>query len=315
MVIYLSPLRSLVLLQDFSRLLGTSAVKTTRFRPSAGGRSPVLKELGRLTPIRKEIDGPYQPGQLFVHKVFAYRGVVICSFSCRVHEKLKAPQKSESTFDSTVSCFYQVLIHRRDWRHMRMPTDLTTYLGECNSRGERPLAVIHGMDCVAHEEIIPYASCETKPVDHELFERIFEVRSGSTEESNLEVCVKKELLPHYLATQRSWLLPQEVYKETTNGVQVLVITFYLGANMINGQQRHCWRYSIRVENLERTTIIVRERLLKIFSLNNLQQLNASGVVGMNPRLTSQEPAFQFSSTINLPQPKGAHMWYVILYVV
>lgn len=65
-----------------------------------------------------------------------------------------------------------------------MPTDLTTYLGECNSRGERPLAVIHGMDCVAHEEIIPYASCETKPVDHELFERIFEVRSGSTEESS-----------------------------------------------------------------------------------------------------------------------------------
>lgn len=308
MVRVLSSAKGSRILYDLVRLISSSAVRSARFRGTAGARAPALKEIGRFTPLKKEIEGPYQPGQLFLHKVFAYRGVIICSFSCRVHEKSKTQQKGESTAESNVSCFYQVLIHRGDWRHMRISTDLTSYLGETNTRGERSLTVIHGMDCVGHEEILPYTSCETKPIEHELFERIFEVRAETSDESNIEFSIRKELMPHYLANQRSWLSPQEVYREITDGVQVSVTTFYLGTNTLAGQQRHCWRYAVRLENLEKSTVIVRERSLKVFSLNNLQQVNASGVVGMNPRLSPQEPAFQFSSTINLPQPKGAHMW-------
>uniref|UniRef100_A0A0N5AY03 ApaG domain-containing protein n=1 Tax=Syphacia muris TaxID=451379 RepID=A0A0N5AY03_9BILA len=288
---------------DFLRTVGTSAIRNAKLRAS------VIKEIGKFTLPRNKVDGPYPAGQLFIHKVFAYRGIIFCSFNCRIHEKSKVLQKNDSPASESVdTCFYQVLIHRGDWRHMRMPTDLNAYLGQPNSRGERSLTVVHGMDCVQHEEVLPYTSCNVKPIDHELFDRIFELRAGTLDESNLEFGIRKELTQSYLINQKSWLVPQEAYKETTNGIEVLVITFYLGANNINGQLRHCWRYSIRLENLEKTMVTIRERLLKVFSLNNLQLLNAAGVVGMSPNLTPEEPAIQFSSTINLPQPKGAHMW-------
>lgn len=42
-------------------------------------------------------------------------------------------------------------------------------------RGERPLNSINGMDCVAHDEIIPYRPTQSKPIQHDMFERIFEM--------------------------------------------------------------------------------------------------------------------------------------------
>uniref|UniRef100_A0A183V8R6 ApaG domain-containing protein n=1 Tax=Toxocara canis TaxID=6265 RepID=A0A183V8R6_TOXCA len=305
-----------------------------------------LKEIGRLIPPKKLTDGPYAPVifyictlfvysvknckrcclQLFLHKVFAYRGIVICSFKCKVHEKPRATPKGDVVAKAELVPYYQVLVHRGDWRFMRFPVDITSYLGEAGVRGEKLLTVINGMDCVPHDELIPFTACDTKPIDHDLFDRIFEVVPEISDEKGYyysfnsfaasfisfsflhSLAIRKELMPNYLASQRSWLSPQEVYRETTDGIQVTVTTFYLGANVIAGQQKHCWRYVIRLENLENTTVILRERAMKVFSLNNMQQVSGHGVIGSNPRLSPQEPAFQFSSTVDLPQPKGAHMW-------
>uniref|UniRef100_A0A0M3ILZ8 ApaG domain-containing protein n=1 Tax=Ascaris lumbricoides TaxID=6252 RepID=A0A0M3ILZ8_ASCLU len=312
-----------------------------RFRSGSGG-SP-LKEIGRLVPQKKASDGPYAPGQascflvassnkrtvlsqllgsllLFLHKVFAYRGIIICSFKCRVHEKPRTTSKGDVIVKAEVVPYYQVLVHRGDWRYMRFPVDITSYLGEAGARGEKLLTVINGMDCVGHDEIIPFTSCDTKPIDHDLFDRVFEVVPETSDEkafyrsskrakfSDVQFAIRKELIPNYLASQRSWLSPQEIYRETTDGIQVTVTTFYLGANVIAGQQKHCWRYVIRLENLDNCTVTLRERAMKVFSLNNMQQVSGHGVIGTNPRLSPQEPAFQFSSTVDLPQPKGAHMW-------
>ncbi|VDK50050.1 unnamed protein product [Anisakis simplex] len=162
------------------RLFGSSARRQARFRGSgttanAGNNGASLKEIGRLLPLKKLSEGPYDAGQLFLHKVFAYRGIVICSFKCPLHEKPKTSPKGDVISKTDVLPYYQVLIHRGDWRSMRFPVDITTYLGEASVRGEKLLTVINGMDCVAHDEIIPFSSNETKPIDHDLFDRIFEV--------------------------------------------------------------------------------------------------------------------------------------------
>uniref|UniRef100_F1L8W8 Polymerase delta-interacting protein 2 n=1 Tax=Ascaris suum TaxID=6253 RepID=F1L8W8_ASCSU len=288
------------------RLFSSSTRRQARFRSGSGGSS--LKEIGRLVPQKKASDGPYAPGQLFLHKVFAYRGIIICSFKCRVHEKPRTTSKGDVIVKAEVVPYYQVLVHRGDWRYMRFPVDITSYLGEAGARGEKLLTVINGMDCVGHDEIIPFTSCDTKPIDHDLFDRVFEVVPETSDEKDVQFAIRKELIPNYLASQRSWLSPQEIYRETTDGIQVTVTTFYLGANVIAGQQKHCWRYVIRLENLDNCTVTLRERAMKVFSLNNMQQVSGHGVIGTNPRLSPQEPAFQFSSTVDLPQPKGAHMW-------
>lgn len=55
------------------------------------------------------------------------------------------------------------------------------------------------------------------------------------------------------------------------------------------------------------SVILRERQIKIFSLNHLTQITAQGVLGEFPILSDDHPAYQFSSTIDLPQKKGGHM--------
>lgn len=57
-----------------------------RNRGSTTNTAELIK-VGRICDSKK--DGLYQPGQLFLHRVFAYRGVVVCSFNVKVHNKPK----------------------------------------------------------------------------------------------------------------------------------------------------------------------------------------------------------------------------------
>jgi len=72
---------------------------------------------------------------------------------------------------------------------------------------------------------------------------------------------------------------------------------------------HWWRYAIRIENLNPDEpVTLRERHWRIFSLSGtLETVRGKGVVGHEPRLCKQYPAFQYSSHISLSSPSG-HMW-------
>ena len=87
---------------------------------------------------------------------------------------------------SSLRDYYQVLIHKPDWPHMMFPVDLTCYLQDGSTRGEKYFAYIKqvflcfqfwktfsGMDCVSHMDILPYFTNELEPVDHDLFPKIF----------------------------------------------------------------------------------------------------------------------------------------------
>ncbi|KHJ89588.1 hypothetical protein OESDEN_10584 [Oesophagostomum dentatum] len=196
-----------------------------------------IKDIGRFVdPL--VTDAMYDPGQLFIHKTFAYKGVVVCAFKCRFQEK-----KTNSS-DRSVSQgrYYQVLIDRSDWAHMGFPVDLTSYLMDGTTRGEKLLTLINGMDCVSHADILPFTTSEREPLDHDLFHRIFDVID---EGKGYKITMKANLFENYMASQRSWLAPRDVYREVTENIEVTVTTFYLGSSMVNGQLRHMWRYVIR----------------------------------------------------------------------
>lgn len=95
--------------------------------------------------------------------------------------------------------------------------------------------------------------------------------------------------------------------ESTESIAVMLTTYYLGQSTSSGQSKYFWRYVIRIENQGNDDVVLRERHIKIFSLNNLTQVTAQGVCGEFPTLSSDYPAYQFSSTIDLPQRKSGHL--------
>ena len=111
----------------------------------------------------------------------------------------------------------------------------------------------------------------------------------------------------------------DVQKETTENVRVTVIPFYMGfreATASSGPNSgsggmnnvYWWRYSIRLENLGNAPVQLRERNWRIFSLSGtLESVRGRGVVGQEPVLSPEQPAFQYSSHVSLQAPSG-HMW-------
>jgi polymerase delta-interacting protein 2 len=285
------------------RTFATSNVNFVRFRGSSTNPPSELIKVGKLCGSKKE--GLFEPGQLFVHRVFAYRGVIICSFNVKVQDKVKA---NEAIGHTEIVPYYQVLINRADWDFMNFQSDMTSYFTDSAvGRDEKVLTVINGMDCVPHHEVIPYSSTDKDAIKHDLFVRLLEPNEDNNDGPNFNI--RRDLYPNFaLFNKRSWLTPQSVHKETNENVQLTVIPYYIGPTLSAGQQKYFWRYTVRLESLDKKPAVLRERTLKVFSLNNLQQVNGPGVVGGNPRLTPENPVYQFSSIVDLSQPKGGHMW-------
>ncbi|PAV64017.1 hypothetical protein WR25_04934 [Diploscapter pachys] len=228
------------------RGISTSVKNNARFRISP---PPSFREIGRIMPTQKGANSEYQPGQFFIHRTFAYRGVIICGFNTRYHEK-DTNKNGSVTQDSPTSKtkqYYQVLIHRPDWPFLGFPVDMTSYLVDNGpptptGRTEKILTVINGMDCVSQDDVLPYAPLEETALEHDLFDRIFELKL----KNGLVVAgIKPELIDNYRHSNRTWLAPRDVFTQVTDNIEVTVTTFYLGENLVNGQTKHVWRYVVR----------------------------------------------------------------------
>ncbi|KAI6177073.1 ApaG domain-containing protein [Aphelenchoides bicaudatus] len=234
----------------------------------------------------------------FLHKTFAYRGIIMAAFGT---------EKRQEENKYSMPTFYQVLVHKKDWSEKKFPTDSTVYLSD-NKEG-RVLNVINGLDSVPHSDILPLnilpcSSEEFKPLaifEHDLFSTLFKLIDESKPELGYEPVEN-------LNKQRSWMIPRTHHENVSESIFVSITTYYLGSSISTGQLKHYWRYVIRIQNLSGESVVLRERAIKIFSLNNLTQVTAQGVLGEFPVLTKENSAYQFSSTIDLPQRKGGHVW-------
>lgn len=87
------------------------------YPPSDGPpRKPPANDLiaiGKLIEEQK-VDRPYHAGQLFLHKLFRYRGIVVWSMNCQIHER------SLDKANTSIAPFYHVLVSRDDWNYDRL---------------------------------------------------------------------------------------------------------------------------------------------------------------------------------------------------
>nr|CAG4635496.1 EOG090X07J3 [Artemia franciscana] len=273
-----------------------------------------MAEIGKLEPPKMQ--GKYDTGQLFLHRVFGYRGVLLFPWQARVFDR-DIPNKNDNLKSEENGSFnhvgrevkgrthtyYQVLIDSRDCPYIRAQTEAVTFLG--SAENSRSLYAIPGLDYVAHEDILPFSTTgsEKPAIHHELFER-FCIRTvddpplGAT-----------DTLKHWQNKNHPWLELSDVHKETTENIRATTLLFGMTKRTLKlVSVIYWWRYCIRLENLGELTVQLRERHWRIFSLSGtLETVRGRGVVGQEPILSSGQPAFQYSSHVSFQAPSG-HMW-------
>ncbi|KAG8122526.1 hypothetical protein E2320_018012, partial [Naja naja] len=189
--------------------------------------------------------------------------------------------------------YYQVLIDARDCPHIsqRSQTEAVTFLA--NHDDSRALYAIPGLDYVSHEDILPYTSTDQVPIQHELFERFL-----LYDQTKAPPFVARDTLCAWQEKNHPWLELSDVHRETTENIRVTVIPFYMGMREAQNSHVYWWRYCIRLENLNNEVVQLRERHWRIFSLSGtLETVRGRGVVGREPVLSKEQPAFQYSSHV------------------
>uniref|UniRef100_A0A8B9ES32 DNA polymerase delta interacting protein 2 n=1 Tax=Anser cygnoides TaxID=8845 RepID=A0A8B9ES32_ANSCY len=282
-----------------SAVLGTSRLSAPRNRPEG----KVLETVGVFEAPKQH--GKYETGQLFLHSVFGYRGIVLFPWQARLYDRDVASPVTEKSENAAghgskevkgkTHTYYQVLIDARDCPHIsqRSQTEAVTFLA--NHDDSRALYAIPGLDYVSHEDILPYSSTDQVPIQHELFERFL-----MYDQTKVPPFVARDTLCAWQEKNHPWLELSDVHRETTENIRVTVIPFYMGMR---------WRYCIRLENLDSEVVQLRERHWRIFSLSGtLETVRGRGVVGREPVLSKEQPAFQYSSHVSL-QASSGHMWY------
>lgn len=172
-----------------------------------------------------------------------------------------------------------------------------------NQDSGRTLYAVPGLDYVGHEDIMPYIAGDKRPIRHDLFDKFL----THDTEKDPPFCAK-ETLKAWQERNHPWLELSDVHKETTENIRITVIPFYMGCRESQSTSVYWWRYCIRLENLGDLTVQLRERHWRIFSLSGtLETVRGRGVVGQEPVLSTQQPAFQYSSHVSLQAPSG-HMW-------
>lgn len=139
-----------------------------------------LQEVGHLEPPMET--GNYKAGQIFLHKLLGYRGVILFPWIAQFVDRDVAVKKKKymdsdesskekSTLGESSQMFYNVLMDLRDSPFIRSQLEFVTLLG--NEGSGKDLVFINGMDYVAHKNILPYKPTEHLPLQHEWLNKFF----------------------------------------------------------------------------------------------------------------------------------------------
>jgi len=296
------------------RFINTSAIKCL----------PKLLDIGKEQPEKDH----YNTGQLIIHKIFEYRGVVLFPWRTELFDRdvttksdaddqsghaddgqlqnqqhwYKEPgeTKGKSKSLSKPVTYYCVLIDSRDKEIIknRHPSDYATFLDADN------VIYYDGLDYVAHDDLLPFESQDNTPIQHAEFDKFF-VRDGT----GGEIYQAQTRLTRWREKHTPQLALSDVFRETTENLRVTAIPFFMGVQkkQSTGTDSYWWRYSIRIENIGLNTIQLAERHFRIVSNSGVyEQVKAKGIHGAEPLMTPGM-TYQYSAHVNL-QSQGGHMW-------
>ena len=92
----------------------------------------------------------------------------------------------------------------------------------------------------------------------------------------------RDILGLWREKNHDWLELGEVHRETTLGVRVTVMPFFMGhkENVQLGFRMFWWRYNVRIENLTDVMIQQKARQWRIYSVaGTLETVKGKGVIG------------------------------------
>ncbi|CAI2723460.1 unnamed protein product [Schistosoma spindalis] len=256
--------------------------------PTFGLRAPefIIRRhlLSPSRPIRLELIGHlqkaseslYEPGQIFLHKKFGYRGIVLQCWKGKLFDRnLQSTKSVELTShefpkgEESEMNVYQVLTDQSDTEICNSALKHgITFLPD-DKRAFNAIYIVSEMDYVFHDDIIPYVPQDASPIRNQYFNPPF---------------IPTDHLRRWIEARKQSLEVTSIHREVTEGVQTTVMPFYMGRRVTEDRKENdvrYWRYLIRIENLTMDRVQLRERFLKIFSISgNLESIGGKGVVGM-----------------------------------
>ncbi|XP_033747704.1 polymerase delta-interacting protein 2-like [Pecten maximus] len=282
-----------------------------------------LQEFGKCEETRSP-DIPYDPGQLFLHKSFFYRGIILFSWNSQVieHTGISADKKQDRfrkyrNIKSHISDskevkriyqqYYMVLSDRRDSPYKRNKMEAMQFYRFPNrDNASAVICASSNTDIINHNDIIPYSSTEEMPIVNEVFKSYFDY-----DKDKVPACRVKPELNITIQTQFPWSdMDNVVYKETTKNIQVTGIPFYLGSHQTEKTSKtYTWMYCIRIENLGMDILQLRKRewLLYCKITSQIDSEHGPLVTGEEPIFSPDMRFYQYVSLVSLNSPRGS-MW-------
>ncbi|VDK31860.1 unnamed protein product [Taenia asiatica] len=191
--------------------------------------------IGQLQPTQQS---PYEPGQLILHRLFGYRGVVLYSWKASLFKMKKItlevdPPDNPSEeivppFKTPVKCEQPIYVYAVlfDFRDVAL-SSLSMITGvPFLPHGEGPCKATYNvtdMDYAFHEDLLPYTCTHELPLLNSSFMELMhfdpEVEPKVYPTDRLEQMLKKF---------GARLEVQSVHQETTDGVRVTAVPFLMG---------------------------------------------------------------------------------------
>ncbi|KAM3176411.1 hypothetical protein ACTXT7_006576 [Hymenolepis weldensis] len=300
--------------------------------------------IGKLQSIQEK---PYEPGQLVINRLFGCRAIIMKYWKAKLVEKnlalgnvdipkendnVDAQPQSESDLESLANPpgpkayihGYSLLLDMSDATSCNYYYSGSTYIPDPdlrseirNERGETDLGPIvvpavterkspqlcKQVDYAFHEDLIPYTSFSVVPVKNPLLTELFHYHPERRK------YLPSVVLDDFILSLKPALEMRTVYRQTTHGVRVTVVPFFLGAI----DSDFYWRYIVRIENLTSESLTLRERFWKIYSMKGkLETVSGKGVIGKEPVLTTSTPVFQYHSH-TITRIPSTYMWGVFRF--
>jgi len=276
-------------------------------------RMSTLHKVGKLQV--PETLGEYQAGQFFLHKTFAYRGLILFPWNARLFDrtlnvKTSLADRSSNEINGETELkyepvtYYNALIDLRDRPYIKVQNDVVCPASAFRVRGRDVNYHLPGLDYVSHQEIIPFASSDW--FQHELLSKLFtDTHTDSVPPASL---IASESLRQVEKENHEWMDSTEIHSETTEGIRVTIIPFFAGPQGCQQNETFWWRYCVRLENLTNDPVHLRERHLRMSSFSGkFHTQSGRGVVGAELMLSPGCMKFQYCSHVSLDSKSGT-MW-------